>query len=189
MLKNYKTYSDSELVELMKGKRKVSDKAFETIFDRYSYNVNAYVRTVIGFTSEAEDIFQETFIRFYNNVKNGSEITNLQSYLIKIARNMCLNYRRDKKNKVEVEDYHKIVNEENFYANQELLEIVMRSLDLMDDKYKEAFILKKIDGLKFEEVAQVLDLTLEGAKTRVNRARIKLLEILEPYIKDLEFKE
>jgi RNA polymerase sigma-70 factor (ECF subfamily) len=189
MLKNYKTYSDFELVELIRGKKRVSSKAFEAIFDRYSYNVNAYVRTVIGFTYDAEDIFQETFIRFYNNVKNGAEITNLQSYLIKIARNLCLNYRRDKKNNVEVEEFHRIVNEENFYANQELLDIVMRALDLMDEKYKEAFVLKKIDGLKFEEVAQVLDLTLEGAKTRVNRARIKLLEILEPYIKDLEFKE
>lgn len=189
MLKNYLKYSDEELVELIRGKKKVSEKAFEVIFDRYSYNVNAYVRTVIRDVYETDDIFQETFIRFYNNVRNGAEITNLQAYLIKIARNLCLNYRRDKKFNVEVEDFHKIINEENDYGNQELLGIVMQALDLMDEKYKEAFILKKIDGMKFEEVAQVLDLTLEGAKTRVNRARIKLLEILEPYIKDLEFKD
>jgi len=187
--KNYKIKSDSELVDLLRDKKRISEKAFEAIFDRYSYNVNAYVRTVIGDADDSADIFQETFIRFYNNIINGAEITNLQSYLIKISRNLCLNYKRDKKNNVEVEDFHKIVNEENFYENQELLEIVMRALDLMDDKYKEAFVLKKIDGMKFEEVANVLDLTLEGAKTRVNRARIKLLEILDPYIKDLEFKD
>ncbi len=187
--KNYKIKSDSELVDLLRDKKRISEKAFEAIFDRYSYNVNAYVRTVIGDADDSADIFQETFIRFYNNVRNGAEITNLQSYLIKISRNLCLNYKRDKKNNVEVEDFHKIVNEENFYENQELLEIVMRALDLMDDKYKEAFVLKKIDGMKFEEVANVLDLTLEGAKTRVNRARVKLLEILDPYIKDLEFKD
>lgn len=187
--KNYKKLSDFELVDLINSKKSISEKAFEVIFDRYSYNVNAYVRTVIRDVDDSADIFQETFIRFYNNLRNGAEITNLQSYLIKISRNMCLNYKRDKKNNVEIEEFHKIVNEDTFYENQELLEIVMRALDLMDDKYKEAFVLKKIDGLKFEEVASILDLTLEGAKTRVNRARVKLLEILEPYIKDLEFKE
>lgn len=187
--KNYKKLSDFELVDLINSKKRVSEKAFEAIFDRYSYNVNAYVRTVIRDADDSADIFQETFIRFYNNIRNGAEITNLQSYLIKISRNLCLNYKRDKKNNVEIEEFHRIVNEDTFYENQELLEIVMRALDLMDDKYKEAFVLKKIDGLKFDEVASILDLTLEGAKTRVNRARVKLLEILEPYIKDLEFKE
>ena len=185
MIKNYNKYSDEELVELLPKKKRVAEKAFEAIYNRYSSHVHAYCRSIIRDPDETEDIFQETFMRFFKNVKKGAEITNLHSYLIKISRNLCLNHIRDKKHNVEIEEYHKVVDEDANYNNKEMLDLVMRALDLMDFKYREAFVLKKIEGMKFTEIADIMDISVEGAKTRVNRARIKLYELLDPYMKDL----
>ena len=182
----YKKYEDHDLVPLLREKKSVSERAFEEIYNRYGSQVYSYIRYVTKNADDSDDLYQEVFMRFYKNVQKGSEIINLHSYLIKIARNLCLNYKRDKKNNVPIEEYHRIINDEFNLENRELFDIILRSLDLMDDKYKEAFILKKIEGLKFSEVAEVLEISEEGAKTRVNRARIKLLEILDPYLRDLK---
>lgn len=184
MLKNYKKYSDEELIVKLKGRKKEAEKAFAAIYQRYSTHVYSYTKSIVRDHDDTEDIYQEVFMRFFKNVEKGSEITNLHSYLIKIARNLCLNYKRDKKPQVQIEDWHKTIDNELNIEEKEMFDLVMRALDVMDEKYSEAFILKKIEGLKFKEIADILEISLEGAKTRVNRARIKLLEILDPYIND-----
>jgi RNA polymerase sigma-70 factor (ECF subfamily) len=184
MLKNYKKYSDEELVAKLSGKRKEAEKAFAAIYHRYSSHVYSYTKSIVRDHDDTEDIFQEVFSRFYKNVEAGSEITNLHSYLIKISRNLCLNYKRDQKPQVQIEDWHKTIDNDLNIEQKEMFDLVMRALDLIDDKYSEAFILKKIEGFKLKEIAEILNISLEGAKTRVNRARIKLLEILDPYIND-----
>lgn len=186
MTNNFKKYEDEELVKQLVKNKRAGEKAFEEIYNRYSSHVYSYIRYVVRDPDDTEDLYQEVFMRFYKNVQKGSEITNLHSYLIKIARNLCLNYKRDKKNNVPIEEYHKVINNDFDLENKELFDLIIRALDLMDEKYKEAFILKKIEGLKFTEVAEILEISEEGAKTRVNRARIKLLDILDPYMKDLK---
>ena len=59
------------------------------------------------------------------------------------------------------------------------------ALDLLDEKYKEAFVLKKFNGMSIKEVAKVCNISEEGAKSRISRARLKIMDILEPYLKDL----
>lgn len=186
---SYRKYNDSELLLKIAGKKSESEKAFKVLHQRYMQNVFAYIKTLIRDHDESEDLFQEVFIRFYNNAKKGIEISNVQSYLIKIARNLCLNHKRDKKHQVEVEDWHRTVDDELNLEHKEMFNLVMRALEIIDEKYSEAFVLKKIEGFKFTEVAEILEITVEGAKTRVNRARQKLLTILDPYINDTVKRE
>lgn len=187
MKNSYIKYSDIELVELLRSSKTKSERAFTVLYERYAAHVRAYCKNMIKNADAAEDIFQETFIRFYKSLNTDFKVINVPAYLIKIARNLALNYFRDKKQMLQVEEVHSIFDSDNNYEQKELLEIVMKALDLLDFKYKEAFVLRKIDGFSLQEIADALEISVEGAKTRVNRARIKLMEILQPYLKDLSY--
>lgn len=185
MSKKLSTFSDEDLIELIRSKPRHREKAFAAIYNRYAPQVHSYCRMMIKNHDHAEDIFQESFIRFYKSIDENFEVKNIPGFVTKIARNLSLNYHRDKKHTVPVEDITTLIEDPNHYEKKELLDLVFRAIDLLDDKYKEAFVLKKVEGLSLKEIAEILNITLEGAKTRVNRARLKLLDILEPYMKDL----
>ncbi|MBI3258157.1 MAG: RNA polymerase sigma factor [Ignavibacteriae bacterium] len=71
------------------------------------------------------------------------------------------------------------------YEQKELLDLIARSLELLSFEYREIFILREYDGLSYEEIAEVTGTTVTNAKTRAFRAKQKVKEILQPYLKDL----
>jgi RNA polymerase sigma-70 factor (ECF subfamily) len=180
----YKTYSDRELVFLLRHNKKEGEAAFTELYNRYSSQVHAYCYRVLNNPDIAEDIFQETFIRFYQNVQDNHKDLNVPGFLITIARNLCLNYKRDKKIGVPVEEAKNLFYQDN-YEKKELLDLITRALDLLDDEYREVFILKEYAGMQYTEIAEILNISPVNAKTRVFRAKQKIKEILSPYLKDL----
>ncbi|MEJ5245358.1 MAG: RNA polymerase sigma factor [Bacteroidota bacterium] len=184
MSSKYKTYSDRELVFLLRHDQKEAEKAFSELYNRYSSQVHAYCYRVINNPDVAEDIFQETFIRFYQNVKDNHKELNVPGFLITIARNLCLNYKRDRKIGVPVEEARNLFYQDN-YESKELLDLITRALDLLEDEYREVFILKEYAGMQYSEIAEILNISPANAKTRAFRAKQKIKEILSPYLKDL----
>ena len=69
-----------------------------------------------------------------------------------------------------------------------MLDIVVRSLDLLEDIYREAFVLREFEGLHYDEIAKVTNTTVTNAKSRVFRAHKQLIKVLDPYLKDLSKK-
>lgn len=185
MSKEFKGYSDKKLIELMKGGKTESDAAFTELYRRYSSLIHTYCQHMMGASGQAEDIFQETFIRFYNKVKSDFDDSNIAGYLFKIARNLFYNYNRDKKFTLPIEGDDYILDEKPELEKNEMLDMIRKAIDLLDDKYKEAFIMREIEGLPYLEISEILEITLSGAKTRVVRAKEKLIEILEPYMKGI----
>lgn len=187
---NYRLYKDNELVELLRASNKDENLIFSEIYDRFAQKVKSYCKYMISNSVHAEDIFQETFIHFFKNVKAGKEVTTVPGYLLSISRNLCLKYFRDKRTTVPLDNDELRVDESNNYANNELYGLIEGCLPLLDDMYKEAFILREIDGLSYNEVAEVTKTSLNNAKSRVFRAHKQILKLLKPYIKDLSrFKE
>ncbi len=136
-------------------------------------------------SEQCEDIFQETFITFFNNIVAGKKIQSTKPYLLSIARNLCLKYYRDKKTTVPLDLNMFVVDERNKYEHNEMFSLIVKALQLLDDKYREAFIMREFEGLPYSEIAKVCETSVTNAKSRVFRAHKKLLNILEPYLKDL----
>ena len=183
MKKDYTSYSDEDLVRLIKSGVKDSGNAFAEIYKRYSPKVNAYCKSMIKPREQAEDIFQEVFIRFFRKIDPDYDCSNVFAYLMKVARNLCLNYMRDKRTTSSIEDFEFPDVSDN-YENKEFFNIIMSTIDLLDEKYREPFILRELDGLSYQEVADICNLSLSNAKSRVSRAREKLVELLHPYLND-----
>lgn len=141
---------------------------------------------LIGNIDAAEDIFQETFIRFYKSIEKNVEITNISGYLTVIARNLCYNHKRDTKHTVEVDEKHIIYDQSINIENKELLELIIKSLEVLEQKYRDPFVMREFDGMSYKEIAKKLDITIDNAKTRCLRAKRKIIKILDPYLKDIQ---
>jgi len=183
--KKINTYSDSELITIIRKQDRDKSSAFSEIYDRYSVNVRGFIHFMIQNYEQVEDIFQETFITFFKNICEGRDIKNVKAYLLSIARNYCLKYYRDKKTTVPFEPQQFFVDERNKYENNELFSLIVKSLPLLEQKQREAFIMREFQGLPYDEIAQICNTNLSNAKSRVFRAHKKLLKILQPYLKDL----
>lgn len=185
-MKDISTYNDQELMSLLKGNKKVREAAFSLVYDRYSSMIVAYCRMIIGSTEAAEDIFQETFIRFFNSINKNAEISNIAGYLRVIARNLCYNHQRDRKPSLAIEDIE-LSNEigEN-YEEKQLLELIINAVELLEEKYRAAFIMKEFDGMTYKEIADNESISYDNAKMRYLRAKRQIIQILDPYLKDIQ---
>ncbi len=183
MKKDYSKYNDEILLEIVRSDSKESELAFAEIYNRYATNVNAYCKFMLRDIEKVQDIFQEVFIRFFKKIKSDFENINIKAYLIKVARNLCLNYFKRNKEFISIENFDLGFTESN-YEQKELINVITRTIDLLDEKYKEPFIMREIEGLSYNEIAEICELSVTNAKTRVKRAREKLLELLNPFLKD-----
>ncbi|GAB5465312.1 MAG: RNA polymerase sigma-70 factor [Candidatus Kapaibacteriales bacterium] len=180
-------YSKRELELMFSKSKRSADQAFGVIYKHYKRQIFAYCITILKDKEMAEDAFQETFSKFYKACVKGATLDNIKGFLIKIARNLCLNKNNFEKRYVEFDPVtaNKQVTTQNF-ENEQILSIVMEGIDTLPEKYREPLILKKVEGLTYKEIADLLDITVEGAKTRVTRARTKLFDIMQPYLEELK---
>ena len=186
MKKNYTTYNDRQLISTIKGSGKSeSDSAFAALYDRYAPLIRGYCKCLLNDGGISEDIFQRTIIAFYENIKSGTLVDNVPGYLINISKKILLNYYRDTKLTREVSIDDTVIDERDAYDNKELFDLIVRSLDLLDFEYREAFVMRKFINMPFKEIAENQNVTLSCAKMRVNRAQERIKNILSPYIKDL----
>mgnify|MGYP000932912437 CR=1 FL=1 len=185
MKRIFAEYSDEKLVEAVRAGKPQSDYAFAELYGRYSGVIHTYCRYMTNDREQAEDVFQETFIKFYNSINKDYVACNVGGFLFRIARNLSINLQRDKKQTIPVEE-DTIVQEPYLqYHNEEMAGLVKTAIDLLDEKYREAFVLREIECLSYDEMAEILEITVSGAKTRVSRAKEKIIELLEPYLKEI----
>lgn len=184
-MSRYSNKSDQDLAARLRHGSREAEKAFGELYKRHANGVMAYCVCVVGSKEQAEDIFQETFLRFYNKAVEEESIQNVRGFLFTIARNLCLNAKRDRKKTVPIEHMGDILQAQDKYETKELLGLITMALELLEFKYREAFVMRKIDGLSLKEIARICDITVDGAKSRVNRARLQIIDILQPYLRDL----
>ncbi|MFC2131315.1 RNA polymerase sigma factor [Bacteroidota bacterium] len=176
--------SDEELFQLLGSDKETAERAFTELYNRYSGQVYAFCRRFIGHREEAQDIFQETFIRFHQTIDKNMTMTNVLGYLLTIARNLCYNIKRDEKYTVTYEDYLS-VTDDNRNETDELLNLVKRGIELLPKDIRELFILREYDGLSYSEIAEITESNMNTVKVKLFRAKKKLRKILEPYMEDL----
>jgi len=179
--------TDEEIFFYIKSKDKsLSRQAFEELYSRYANKIFTYCRKVLHSVELAEDVFQEIFIKFYESMKKVDEMTNLQGYLIRIARNMCLNEKsRRPPAKVELDESRHEYYDES-YEDTEIADILHTSLDALPDEYREVIIMKEFMNMTYKDIAYALDLTVSVVRIRIFRGKQKLREIMSPYINDLQ---
>jgi len=187
--KNYKTYSDEELMSFfIKGDR----DAFKQIYERYgTYLVNFFNSKLWQDREKAEDFTQELFGKIIDRPAMFDTTKKFKTWLFTIASNMCKNeYKR-----VEIRRNHRNDLPEGFEAkdNKELQDksvdensfsdSLQLELNRLNDKHKDVFVLRHFDGLSMKEIAEVLGINEGTVKSRLHHATKTLASKLEVYRK------
>lgn len=186
MNSDLKNIKDEQLFLLMAKEDKLSFLAFEELYNRYSSKIYSYIKKILNNSPASDDIFQETFIRFYEFSKKSKNMTNVVGFLIKTARNLCLNEKKSKNSS------HLDISNFNFayfdksYENKEINELVDIGLDALPEKYREVLVLREFMEFSYQEIADILGISMPVVRIRIFRAKNKLREFLAPFLKENE---
>jgi RNA polymerase sigma factor (sigma-70 family) len=172
--------TDERLIALT---RRGQHAAFEVLCSRYQARLLSFVRHMVGSREDAEDVLQEVFAAAFNAVLGDEREINVRPWLYRIARNRALNHlRRATAVGVDSMDVHfadhgistgdRVLRRESF---RELLADVRQ----LPETQRTALLLREIDALSYEQIAQAMDTTVPSVKSLLVRARISLAEAAE----------
>lgn len=177
--------------------------AFEALISSYQKKVYNVAYRMLGNTDDASEIAQEVFIKIFRSIRQFKGEAAFSTWVYKIAVNMCLDeLRRRKKSKVvyideavrlEDGDVEKQIpgelpGPEEMAEKNELRKIVEKAIGLLDEKHRCVIVLRDIQGMSYEEIARILGCPPGTVKSRINRARAALKDILKPQ-KELFIRE
>ncbi len=183
MFENWGKYSDTELFTMIHDNHSNKDKAFAEIYHRYSDKIFSYCLKILGNYDDAKDIFQETFIKFYNKIQETKLSGSLSGLLFTFARNESLNYSKKKNRFVELKEKYLPKYFDNLESG-EMIEMLARALDLLPFIQKEAFVLRHYQGLSYEEISKICFVDQATVRNRVKRAIQSLQNILKPIFEE-----
>jgi len=172
--------------QLLIRSREGDHNAFKEIVKIYENQVAATVIGMLGHCTEADDVGQETFIRFYKSMAKFRGESSLGTYLTRIAINLSLNElkRRQRKRKRfhdnPEERMEIFVSNGDPYKREDEKEMVRQAIQKLDPKSRAVIVLRLIDGFSTRETANTLKLPMGTVLSRLARGQMKLKEILTP---------
>jgi len=157
------------------------EKNINSIWNDFRSELLYYIKAKVKDEYAAEDILQEVFIKVYKNINQLVDQSKLKPWLYKTTNNTIIDfYRMKKQNTVELDEVEDIPTTEDRMENmnEEIAKCIKSILCKLPDKYEEALKLYEFKGMKHKEISEKLNISLSGSKTRIQRARNKLKEIL-----------
>jgi RNA polymerase sigma factor (sigma-70 family) len=172
--------SDEKLVVLI---RRGHHGAFEALVNRYNSRLLAFCRHMLGSTEDAEDVLQEVFTAAFNAICADSRPINARPWLYRIARNRCLNHlRRPQHAGQDSMDVFErdggATTADTVHTREEFRQIVSDVQELPESQ-RTALLLREIDALSYEQIAEAMDTTVPSVKSLLVRARVSLAEAAE----------
>ena len=192
---------ESELVnELQAG----SETAFDWLVTHYHGPVYNLILSMLGDTSDAADGTQEVFLKAFRGIRNFRQGSSLKTWLYRIAIREALNHKRWFKRHLQKnvsidaqpEEGHSSIEIEDLGATpfellaaHEIQIAVQGALQKVAAVFRTAVILRDLEGLSYEEIAEVLECSVGTVKSRILRGRRALKDLLEPLLGQRETHE
>lgn len=180
--------SNSSDMLLLKAMRSGSTKAFALLFNKYYSDLVLYCGTFLQDLTACEDIVQNTFLKLWECRQESDISSSLRAYLIRCARNMCLDELRHRHVKTKylnselsrIEDNGKDYTE-NYILYSELESLLTAAIQRLPEKEKEAFVMSRINDLKYKQIAQILGVSQRTVEVRISNALKILKKIFSEY--------
>jgi RNA polymerase sigma factor (sigma-70 family) len=169
--------SDERLVALT---RRGNQAAYEALVGRYQSRLLAFCRHMVGSREDAEDVLQEVFAAAFNAMIADERALNVRPWLYRIARNRSLNHlRRVQAIGVDSMDVH--LSENGTSAadkvhRREEFRLLVEDVQGLPETQRTALLLREIDALSYDQIAEAMDTTIPSVKSLLVRARVSLAE-------------
>lgn len=171
---------DAEIVgRILKGEQEV----YAELVERYQGLLYRQALTMVHAPDAAADLVQDSFVKAYTSLEQCSDPARFGAWVFRILRNRCLDYLKDKRRQVVPLEHTVLVapsreNPEQHLEQLEQRNAVSHALQALPPAQREAFLLKHVDGLSYEEMAEMLEASVSALKMRVMRAREALQQSL-----------
>ena len=167
-------HSDEYLLELAVAGDTAS---FGELLRRWEGRVYRFIRRYVGNREDARDLTQETFSKAFLNVSRLSDPARFSTWLYKIALNECrMRFRREKRAAIvwvdeptveSLEGIQEVPTPETVYSQGEVTERVRSAFFQLPEEQRVVILMKEYQGLKFHQIAEILDLPLSTVKSRM----------------------
>lgn len=186
--------TDEELI--IEFQKNNNHKAFEILIQRFKNPLTNYVYRFLGDYDSCVDVVQETFVKVYRYKDNYSSVAKFSTWIYTIAGNLARSEYKRKRRKSffsinrygEDEKTYDIPDESyrpDVTADANLKkEIIQKALLKVSESYREAVILRDIQELSYEEIAQIIGIEVGTVKSRINRGRAELQKLLKNIYND-----
>ena len=159
--------------------RQRPDRSFERLYRKHAGDVYRYALVVLRNEADAEDVTQTTFLNAYRAMERGERPRTPQNWLIAIAHNVCRQrFRQSQRRPNEV-----ALNEElaEAYVEEDAVsaEDIRRALGHLPFNQRSALVMRELEGRSYQEIAEILCLSVGAVETLIFRARRSLREQLE----------
>ncbi len=186
---------------LVKQAQKGDIKAFELLVQRYQQKVGGVVSRLIKDYHEIQDVTQDVFIKVYKALPKFRGDSAFYTWIYRIAINTAKNYLVAKGRRIqnsdieptEAENYSGGFERQNFdtpdaeYERQEIEKVVHDSIAELPEDLKQAIVLREVEGMSYEEIAEKMDCPIGTVRSRIFRARDAIDNALKPLLKQ-EYK-
>ncbi len=168
--------------------------AFEEIVEIHQHAVIGTVAKMLGNANDAEDIAQQVFIRVWKSAARYQVSAKFTTWMFTITRNLVFNEMRRRKRKPVVsmdereEEYNLIAKDESTATpdqqvlENELVKAIDDAIQSLPEKQRLAVILRRYEDRSYEEIAEILSMSLSAVKSLLFRARGQLKENLQAYL-------
>jgi RNA polymerase sigma-70 factor (ECF subfamily) len=182
--------------ELVKRVQAGDTGAFDILVQKYQHKVVNLVGRFVSDQAECQDIAQDAFIKAYRAIGSFRGDSQFYTWLYRIAANTAKNFLASRARKspaysVDVEDAEhfegesglkEYANPENLLLTDEIRATIFRAIENLPDDLKSAITLREIDGLSYEEIADVMDCPIGTVRSRIFRARDVIDKELRPLL-------
>ncbi|MCA9632017.1 MAG: sigma-70 family RNA polymerase sigma factor [Myxococcales bacterium] len=171
--------------------------ALEALLARYQNQVYRFGMRMCRDPEDAKDVLQDTLIATARGVRDFRGASSISTWLYSIARSFCIKKRRRSKFAPEVErSLDTEVGEqviamadggrlpEDAVAGKQIQEALERAIGSLEPMYREVLVLRDVEGLSAQEVAEVLDISVQAVKSRLHRARIAVRNQMLPLLNE-----
>jgi RNA polymerase sigma factor (sigma-70 family) len=172
--------TDDQLVALFRAGH---DEAFGIIHDRYRQRLFAYARQMLsGSRSDAEDVLQDVFLRAYHALRADRRPIALRAWLYRVAHNRCIDQiRRPSPAPEDIYELNRGVPSDPMAEaeRREDLRRLITDVRALPDQQRSALLMREMEGLSYNDLAEALGVTVPAVKSLLVRARVGLVEALE----------
>jgi RNA polymerase sigma factor (sigma-70 family) len=172
--------SDERLITLL---RRGNTAAFEVLVSRYESRLLAFCRHLLGSVEDAEDVLQEVMTAAFNAIVADDRPINVRPWLYRIARNRSLNHlRRATAIGVDSMDHHLAENGTSTadkVHRREEFRMLVGDIQGLPETQRTALVLREMDALSYEQIAEAMETTVSSVKSLLVRARVSLTEAAE----------
>ena len=164
--------------------------SFEAIYKAASGFVYNVARRIVYNTPDAEEVTQEVFLKIHKNLRNFRLESSLKTWIYRITVNCAINHsKRSTRQRKKEEAYYGELNpwqsaEDPALAGQGYKEMIEMLLKILNPDQRICVVLRSIEGLSYKEIAEVLKIGINTVRTRLKRARGKLLTMRKEVIKN-----